>query len=132
MKQWNQVIEGRKVQYCEKKQVYNTKIIFPFRCINIYYFLIFLLPQPIEIEQKGMTLITIFTIIILFFFPLFLGGKRKGEKNNKRRCQKSCLSDRSSIENPFRIHSSQTSFPPFYWRWNWSLGWIPNEDRLYL
>ena len=33
--------------------------------------------------------------ILLFFFPLFLGGKRKGEKNNQSRCQKSCFSARS-------------------------------------
>ena len=31
--------------------------------------------------------------IFLFFFPLFLGGKRKGEKNNQSRGQKQCLSD---------------------------------------
>ena len=34
-------------------------------------------------------------IILLFFFSLFLGGKRKGEKNNQNRGQKSCLSARS-------------------------------------
>ena len=33
--------------------------------------------------------------ILLFFFPLLLGGKRKGEKNNQSRGQKSCLSARS-------------------------------------
>ena len=38
------------------------------------------------IEQKGM---------ILFFFPLFSGGKRKGENNNLSRGQKSCLSAQS-------------------------------------
>ena len=34
--------------------------------------------------------------ILLFFFPLFLGGKRKGEENNQSVGQKSCLSARSS------------------------------------
>ena len=33
--------------------------------------------------------------ILLFFFPLFLGGKRKEEKNNQSRDQKSCLYARS-------------------------------------
>ena len=33
--------------------------------------------------------------ILLFFFPLFWGGKRKGEKNNQSRGQKTCLSARS-------------------------------------
>ena len=33
--------------------------------------------------------------IPLFFFPLFSGGKRKGEKNNQSRGQKSCLTARS-------------------------------------
>ena len=32
--------------------------------------------------------------ILLFFFPLLLGGNRKGE-NDQSRCQKSCLSARS-------------------------------------
>ena len=40
------------------------------------------------IEQKGMTFIMIIAI-------LFLGGKRKGEKNNQSRSQQSCLSARS-------------------------------------
>ena len=38
-------------------------------------------------------------LILLFFFPLFLGGKRKGGKNNKSCGQKSCLSARSYFEN---------------------------------
>jgi hypothetical protein len=33
--------------------------------------------------------------ILLFFCPLFVGGKRKGEKNNLSRDFKSCLSARS-------------------------------------
>ena len=33
--------------------------------------------------------------ILLFFFHLFLGGKRKGEKNNQSLGQNSCLSARS-------------------------------------
>ena len=33
--------------------------------------------------------------ILLFFSPLFLGGKRKGEQNNQSCGQKSCLSARS-------------------------------------
>ena len=37
-----------------------------------------------------------FLLFILLFFPsIFLGGKRKGEKNNQSRGQKSCLSARS-------------------------------------
>ena len=36
--------------------------------------------------------------ILLFFFPLFLGGKRKGENNNQSRDFKSCLSESSSKE----------------------------------
>ena len=35
--------------------------------------------------------------ILLFFVPLFLRGKRKGEKNNQSRGQKPCLSTRSSF-----------------------------------
>ena len=42
-----------------------------------------------EIEKKGMTFITIFDI---HSSPLFLRGKRKGEKNNQSRGQKSFLS----------------------------------------
>ena len=42
---------------------------------------------------KGMTFDHDFCLfILLFFFPLFLRGKRKGKKNNQRRGQKSCLS----------------------------------------
>ena len=49
-----------------------------------------------RIEQKGMTFDYDFLLfILLFFFPLFLGGKRKGEKNNQSRGLKSCLSARS-------------------------------------
>jgi hypothetical protein len=48
------------------------------------------------IKQKGMTFDSRFLLLILlFFFPLFLGGKRKGEKNSHSRGQKSCLSARS-------------------------------------
>jgi hypothetical protein len=36
--------------------------------------------------------------ILLFFFPLFLGEKRKGEENNQNRDQKSCLSVQSFIQ----------------------------------
>ena len=36
-----------------------------------------------------------FLLFILLFFFLFLGGKRKGEKNSQSRGQKSCLSARS-------------------------------------
>ena len=35
--------------------------------------------------------------IILFFFPLFLGWKRKGEKNNQSRDFKSCFFARFAI-----------------------------------
>jgi hypothetical protein len=41
--------------------------------------------------------ITIFAIHSPFLFLLFLGGKRKGEKNNQSRDFKSCLSARSII-----------------------------------
>ena len=34
-------------------------------------------------------------LILLFFLPSFLGGKRKGEKNNQSRSFKSCFSARS-------------------------------------
>ena len=33
--------------------------------------------------------------ILLFLFPIFLGGKIKGEENNQSRGQMSCLSARS-------------------------------------
>ena len=49
-------------------------------------------------SRKIWLLIKIFAIHSPFFFPLFLGEKRKGEKNNQSRGQKSCLSARS-IEN---------------------------------
>ena len=53
------------------------------------------------IEQKGRPLITIFTNSFSFSSSLFLGEKRKGEKNNHSRGQKSCLSawlNRSKID----------------------------------
>ena len=53
-------------------------------------------PSFQRIEQKGMTFDRDFCkILILFIFPLFLEGKRKGENNNQSCCQKSCLSARS-------------------------------------
>ena len=44
------------------------------------------------IEQKGMTFDHDFCYS--FSFSLIVGGKRKGENNNKSRGQKSCLSAR--------------------------------------
>ena len=41
----------------------------------------------------------IFTIHSPFLLPSFLGGKRKGRKNNKSRDFKSCLSARSFLHN---------------------------------
>ena len=41
-----------------------------------------------KINLKGMTFDhNFFLFILLFFFPLFLGGKRKGEENNQSRGQ---------------------------------------------
>ena len=48
-----------------------------------------------KIEQKGMTFNHFFLFILHFFFPLFLGGKRKGKEDNQSCGQKSCLSARS-------------------------------------
>ena len=48
--------------------------------------------------------------ILPFFFPLFLGGKRKGGTNNQSRDFKSCLSARSGLYFrffPFSLHSSK-------------------------
>jgi hypothetical protein len=47
------------------------------------------------IEQKGMTFDLDLLFILLFYFPLFLGGKRKEEENNQSREQKSFLYARS-------------------------------------
>ena len=47
------------------------------------------------IEQKGMTFDHDFANPSPFLLPSFLGRKRKGEKNNQSRGQKSCLSARS-------------------------------------
>ena len=57
------------------------------------------------IEQKGMTFNQDFCYFILLFSSLFLGGKRKWEKNNQSRGQKSCLSARSSEEKTIVYHS---------------------------
>ena len=49
-----------------------------------------------EIQQERYDFWSRFLGLFLPFFSLlFLGGKRKGEKNNKSRYQKSCLSARS-------------------------------------
>ena len=38
---------------------------------------------PMKMEQKGMTFDhDICYFLLLFFFPLFIGGKRKGEKKS--------------------------------------------------
>ena len=51
-----------------------------------------------EIEQKGMTLDHVFCYSFSFSSSLLiLGGKRKREKNNQSRDQKSCLCDRSYL-----------------------------------
>ena len=47
------------------------------------------------IEQKGMTFDHNFCYSFYFLLPPFLVGKRKGDKNNQSRGQKSCLSARS-------------------------------------
>ena len=53
-----------------------------------------------KIEQKGMSFDHNFCYFILHFSSLFfLGGKRKGEKNNQSRGQKSSLSARSENKN---------------------------------
>ena len=50
-----------------------------------------------RIEQKGMTFDRDFCIHSPFLLPTFLGWKRKGEKKNQGRGQKSCLSARSDF-----------------------------------
>ena len=47
------------------------------------------------IKQKGMTFDHDFCYSFSFYSSLFLGGKRKEEKNNRSRGQKSYLSARS-------------------------------------
>ena len=47
--------------------------------------------------------------IFLFFFPPFLVGKSKGEKNNQSRGQKPCLSARS-IFLPVRLPQKRPSY----------------------
>ena len=49
------------------------------------------------IEQKGMTFEKD-AFYYPFLLPLFLGGKRKEEKNNQSRGQKSCLSARLKLD----------------------------------
>ena len=66
----------------------------------------------------------ILLFILFFFFPLFLEGKRKGEKNNQSSDFKSCLSARSKrislhlfLYFPFpQIYLSRPFFslPPHY------------------
>ena len=61
----------------------------------------------ILIDQKSMTLalVTILLIHSHFLRLSFLGGKRKGEKNNQSHGQKSCLSTRSYL-----LHNDQRHF----------------------
>ena len=52
------------------------------------------------IEQIDMTFAKYFWYLFSFSSSLlFLGGKRKGKKNNQSRGQKSCLSARSQLIN---------------------------------
>ena len=62
-----------------------------------------------QAEMHGLKL-RFLLFILLFFFPLFLGGKRKGEKNNPARQDfKSCLSARSApLTIKFCINTLQT------------------------
>ena len=47
---------------------------------------------------------------LLFFFPLFLGGKRKGDKNNQSRNFKSCFSGSSHFVIFLRVVQDRESF----------------------
>ena len=47
--------------------------------------------------------------ITLFFVPLFIGGKRKGEKNNQSRDFKSCLSARYTITIYIVVYKGSTT-----------------------
>ena len=46
---------------------------------------------------------------LLFFSPLFLEGKRKAEKNNQSRGEKSCLSDPSKYFVDVRVNISENA-----------------------
>ena len=55
--------------------------------------------KSLRSRRKAWLLITIFAINFIFFFTLFLGGKKNGENDNQSRGQKSCLSARSKFKH---------------------------------
>ena len=82
-------------------------------------------------EQKGMTFDHDFCyFIIFFFFPLFLGGKRKGENNNQSRGQKSCLSARSVLQNYHILREGSEKRKRHKYAFHNSMLFIPNLKGL--